>query len=340
MTTEDSPPSTPVGGDQVAGDAPEITMSQAGSSPPETASADGSTGVPLSAETTISEGQASDVDDQTKSSQKDIEGEDAPQEESKGPAEAEPQPDINQPSDVESVADEEDIDVDQAAKLSSRNLYEAYTQKLSQNDTESDENDSTERASKLVRGFVDYLRTIDKRMGDIEVSLAQRVSALEKITNSESEAKDKAKNTEEKKKESTEEKPLITGVKFYSAIGEIDADGMWIDNADKEGSYQSKTEDKHMIRVLFNVSGTSQAQNTADEGHPNPDTIDIVGFGVQSNPIASFIRDRLELRIGSSDVVRFAKSFRPLIRNIDSFRKQLQRLHERYGLVVEKSSVF
>ncbi|KAK3682063.1 hypothetical protein B0T22DRAFT_530543 [Podospora appendiculata] len=71
----------------------------------------------------------------------------------------------------------------------------------------------------------------------------------------------------------------------------------------------------------------------ADSEPPDPDDIDILTFGVSSEAVLAFFSKLLGVEAGGSQLIRFGKPFRPLIRNLSRVREHLGKLEDSYGRV-------
>ncbi|KAK3331865.1 hypothetical protein B0T19DRAFT_354221 [Cercophora scortea] len=72
----------------------------------------------------------------------------------------------------------------------------------------------------------------------------------------------------------------------------------------------------------------------ADSEPPDPAEIDILTFGVSSEAILAFFSKLLGVEAGGSQLIRFGKPFRPLIRNLPRVREHLGKLENSYGVPV------
>lgn len=199
-----------------------------------------------------------------------------------------------------------------ASFLSTAALYEAYTTKLRRYDEDMDE-DTPEKAPEMIRGVVDYVRTLE-----------ERITKLEEVDTKDPEPKSttRAKHGHER----SDPGPLLLTVKFFHAGGELSSSGGWVNNTRRKGSYQCDSDPNYFIRVLYRWNPGALPETRKDKENPKPDDIDILAFGVVSEPITEFLNHCLRIQTDVTNVVRIGKPFRPLIRSYDRLRDQLDKL--------------
>lgn len=222
-------------------------------------------------------------------------------------------------SDAESSdSSEEGSEFEQrVSKLRTSRIHKAYAMRLENQKSKRKDED---RAPAMVRGIMDYMKMLEDRIQSLEATGTAK--AVEK------EGTDQQKETDEQ----GELGSLVHEVKFFHTKGEFAADGNWHDNTLKKGSYQSKLDPNHLIRVLYDWMDDSNPQNRNKET-PEPEDIDVLSFGIMSQPVAAFFSKRLaiDMEEAAGHPVRFGKPFRPLIRNFQAVRDHLAKLERKHG---------
>lgn len=185
------------------------------------------------------------------------------------------------------------------------------------------------KGATMVRGIIDYTKMLEERIKKLEEAVAE--SKEQQLLQQETGAGTAAVNTKPEEVVSAEEHTeLRMEVKFFSSEGEFDPDGQWKENVKKTGSYQCNTDPKYIMRVLYTwVNGITPRDLHGNA--PPPHEIDILGFGILSEPIAAFFSSRLNFSVGKSHLIRVGAPFLPLIRNLEPLRAQLTKLEGRYG---------
>lgn len=198
-------------------------------------------------------------------------------------------------------------------------LYKTYALRLGR---DKEKAKRSGKAPTMVRGVIDYVQTLEDRIQKLEAAETDRLERV-KSSHAAVEANDTDTNAK------NEWGGLVQEVKFFHAKGEFGPDGQWNDNNLKKGSYQCKLDPNHLIRVLYDWADDVEPQSISG-GSPEPDSIDIIAFGIMSKPVATFFSKRLGLGGDLSHPVRFGKPFRPLIRNLQPLREQLAKLEEKF----------
>ncbi|GAB1312064.1 hypothetical protein MFIFM68171_02274 [Madurella fahalii] len=240
--------------------------------------------------------------------------------------------------------------INYAAKLDTASLYQAYLEKLERKSRTNEEGHGSEQHGKptggsegdkkmpklkkvkgatMVSGIIDYTKMLEDRIKKLEEAVAERTKhqLLQQKTGAGTAAADTKPEEVVSAEKHTE---LIMEAKFFSSEGEFNPDGEWKENVDKTGSYQCSTDPKYIIRVLYAWANGITPRDLHGNA-PLPHEIDILGFGILSEPIAAFFSSRLNFAVGNSHLIRMGAPFVPLIRNLEPVRAQLTKLEGRYG---------
>lgn len=205
--------------------------------------------------------------------------------------------------------------------LNSRSVFEAHKRIM---ERKARGKDNQNQGSNLVKGLVDYLRVLDDRIDQLE-------------TNSVNKAKKAKEDEQNGRKSETGDTTVEVGVKFFNSVGHIEEDGTYLNVHDgsEGGTYMCDHDAKYLIRVLCKWVKENDAQPRGNpESEPaNPEDIDILTFGVLSEPIATFFEKELDITLDNGHLIRFGKPFRPVIRHYSHIKKQLLKLEHRYGRV-------
>ncbi|KAL6410848.1 AAA family ATPase [Ilyonectria robusta] len=217
-------------------------------------------------------------------------------------------------------------------------LYKLYVERLKyQQEWKSSGQETKEsKAPKMVRGIVDYVRTLEDRIQELESSEARR-SEREKEKERQ-QTDDETGVGRSKPSDAVNEWPqVVLEIKLFHVDGEFDRYGNWQNNRFKKGSYQCTLETNSLIRALY--SWTEGVTPPHIHQQPlDPEHTDILIFGIMSKPVASFFRDRLGIGDNSTLLsMRIGKPFRPLIRNLQPVRDQLGKLEEKYRVADPKT---
>lgn len=201
--------------------------------------------------------------------------------------------------------------------ISSNEIYDMWVEKLRKYAETYDKSPPGERAPRLARSFVDYVRTVDERLQKIEVKL----DIDSKLT---------------KQPEDVAGKEHTVQTKFYNASAQPQPKGMGVDDDEtgwsEQGTFLSEVDRKHCLRVLFNwvQEHTIEADPQRNDEHPDPELIEISDIRIHSDPIAAFLSKQLDYEIHKDSVVHLKRPFRILIRKADSIKKQLAFLEREY----------
>ncbi|KAH7020445.1 hypothetical protein EDB80DRAFT_222237 [Ilyonectria destructans] len=219
----------------------------------------------------------------------------------------------------------------EGSRIKTDNLYKLYIKRLEYQQKSKGGGQETKesKAPKMVRGIVDYVRTLEDRIQKLESS---EVGRAEKEKEKERQQTDQEIGVETSKpsyrvKEWGE---IVPEIKLFHIDGEFDSDGDWKYNEAKKGSYQCILDTNSLIRALY--SWTEGVPPPRIHQQPlDPEHTDILIFGIISKPVASFFGDRLGIGDKSTPLsIRIGKPFRPLIRNLQPVRDQLAKLEEKY----------
>lgn len=218
-----------------------------------------------------------------------------------------------------------------ASRINTDTLYKMYLRRLKhqQRSERSGRQTKENKAPKMVRGIVDYVRTLEDRIQKLESSKVKRV---QKQKEKERQQTDEETGVERSAPSDpvNERREVVAEIKLFHVDGEFDSYGNWKNNRHEEGSYQCLLDTNSLIRALY--SWTEGVPPPRIHQEPlDPEHADILVFGIMSKPVASFFRDRLGLGDKTTSLsVRIGKPFRPLIRNLQPVRDQLAKLEEKY----------
>lgn len=230
-------------------------------------------------------------------------------------------------------------------------LYEAYLKRLSNIEVrkarEKVHEPQVSQPSKPVKSMVDYVRVLEDRIQRLEEAQAgyqnyannrsdeeAKRRADEAARHTDHDSDDGPKLSGGEKTDEDKQPDLLLEIKFFHSAGEFDADGNYVDNLDKKGTYTCNTDPMYLVRALFSwADEAAPASKSKSPAHnpPNPDDIDILAFGIHSEPVAKFYEDKIGIPMESSHLLKTGKPFRPLIRNLHLLRGQLAKLEERFG---------
>lgn len=221
-------------------------------------------------------------------------------------------------SDIASEASVEvdEDDVRQMSRLPTSKIHEAYLMRL---EAQKDKRTNKDRAPNMVKGIIDYMKMLEDRIQALE-STANQEGGLGQSDDT---------NT-------NEFGSLVHEIKFYYAKDEFTPEGVWKDNTLKKGSYQSRVDANHLIRVLYNRADGDAGQLTSKE-NPDPEDVNILAFGIMSQPLSAFFTKKLGIEVEESPLhpLRFGKPFRPLVRHIQPLRDHLAKLEGKFGTMDE-----
>jgi hypothetical protein len=181
----------------------------------------------------------------------------------------------------------------------------------------------TSQAPNLVEGLVDYLRVVEERINHLEAKSGVMTDKEDKMKAAAFHRSDGGDSTVE------------VAVKFFNAASYLEPDGSYpaVDNETEEGTFMCSHDTQHLIRVLYSAVRNDGAtvQKHADAEPPNVADIDILTFGVSSESIATFFAKQMDMDAEDDHLIKFGKPFRPLFRNLDRVRAQLEKLESSYG---------
>lgn len=208
-----------------------------------------------------------------------------------------------------------------AEDTSSKEIYDMWVAKLGKYAESYDKSPESERAPRLARSFVDYVRTVDNRLEKIESKIG--INAKSK-----------------KEPEDTAGKGHSVQTKFYNASAQPQSQSTSMDDDDEigwndRGTFISEVDPKHCLRVLFNwiQDHNTEDDSERDDEHPDPKHIEISDLRIHSDPITAFLAKQLDYDVQKNGVVHMKRPFRVLIRKSDAIKKQLSFLEHEYGLV-------
>jgi hypothetical protein len=228
-------------------------------------------------------------------------------------------------------AKDKGIDVDSylneiSEATSSTEIYKMWVSKLGKYAESYDKSPASERAPRLARSFIDYVRTVDDRLDKIESKMGIN-----------------AKST--KAPEDTPGKEHTVQTKFYNASAQPQSQSTMTDGDEigwnEKGTFLSEVDPKHCLRVLFNWVHRQTSDNDAerDDEHPDAENIEISDIRIHSEPVTSFIAKQLDYEVQKDGLMHLKRPFRTLIRKVDSIKKQLSLLEQEYGQV-QRSCLF
>lgn len=244
----------------------------------------------------------------------------------------------------ETSSDDSDNDEDRpyygavrdASELSSTGLYQAYLDKLQLKAAMSSKKKN--HGSNLIKGFVDYVRVLEDRIGNLELKVSKDEPEKTSVAEEGLPVSGSAKMEDVSKDGEPERKwaDIELETRCFNAETEINEDGNYIyGNTLVEGTYTSTLGQKHLIRALYDWSedlnqGPPDLQGSLDREQPNPNQIDLLEISITSEPLAMFFKKKLSLDSGSTVLVRLAKPFRPLLHNLQTLKDHLVELEEKY----------
>jgi hypothetical protein len=219
-------------------------------------------------------------------------------------------------------------------RMNSAAIYEAYLKKLEAEDKALEDHKSASkhkirgeqeyssqfsRSSKLVRGFVDYVRVLEQRIENLESSANVGTS--------------KTEYGEVATVEVPAEVELT--VKFYHAAKEIDAVGNFRAKYNiTNNTFNCRNDRQQILRVLFDWVDGAPKDHPKDLNSSSllPEYIEIQALGITSEPISKFLDHKLGAKSKSGlPLTRLFRPFRPLLRNFSALKEQLLKLKAKYG---------
>ncbi|KAK6217809.1 hypothetical protein LQW54_003096 [Pestalotiopsis sp. IQ-011] len=204
-----------------------------------------------------------------------------------------------------------------AKHFTSKTFFDAYTQRLEER---AKIRDRGKQAPALVKGLVDYMRTLEERISSLEAS---KDAEIEAEIDSNSIAIDEIRPSE-----------VHLDVKFFNAAAyPADAFPFEFHNEEK-GAFTCSHDEQNLIRALYSkhTESQSKAQNQADPVALNAGEISILVLNVSSRAIAHFFSG--VIGVGPFvNFIKFGRPFRPIIRNVGRIRDQIIKLEDLYGEV-------
>lgn len=187
--------------------------------------------------------------------------------------------------------------IERASKLDTDGLYESYLMKLRQQ-ASSSKRKKDNQSARLIKSLVDYVRVMEERINQLQKAKKEEEEAKAKPDEEETE-----KEVPATQEPGTEWKGLLLEMKFCHADGELDSNGDFLDNTDKKGTYTCETDPKYLIRVLYDwTEDVAQRPPQIVDGElPDPNQIDIIAFGILSEPVAKFFNKQLDVEKSMSD---------------------------------------
>lgn len=216
--------------------------------------------------------------------------------------------------------DSEDDGLDHYTRLASGlnqdELYKAYKAKLERL------NRGNDKAAALVKGFVDYMRSVEKRMEILEKGGPNNAEGAEDTET----GKGETDRVEGNRKELLE-------ARFYHSSDAFDALGELKDtDDDQEGTFTSGKDPAYLIRVVYDSRHNASSQTSKDStAELDPNDIDPIMMTIESEPIASFFEKRLGFEMESKHTFRVAKPFRSILMNRDTIEDHMVDLERKFG---------
>jgi len=205
--------------------------------------------------------------------------------------------------------------------FSTKDLYKLYTLKLENEDRKRAK--KVDKAPRLVRGFTDYIRTLEDRIGKLETAVMEK-------------AMKKAGEQDEKKDADTSSQDQDTNVRtvFYNYANEPNIDFIDIianDRWKEKGSFTSEVDQNHFLRVLYKWE--SEPTDHSDGAKPKSNNIDILAIRLYSKPVAVFLQRIARYQLHKDNLVLMTKPFRLLIQNASAIQDHIRKLQEKYRYV-------
>ncbi|KAJ2988903.1 hypothetical protein NUW58_g3738 [Xylaria curta] len=197
--------------------------------------------------------------------------------------------------------------------------YEASVEKRS------NRKDRKNQGPALVDGLVDFLRVLETRISKLESG-----TALKSTANTTEQEKDTNSNPVDG------DETTILSSRFFNSTYDLAENGgyLGVHEGAERGTYMCDRDPKYLIRALYSWTNENAKQlSDSPTCEPlNPNDIDIITFGVHSEPIATFFEKELDVDL-TGHLIRFEKPFRPVIRNIDRIKEHLLKLETKFGRV-------
>jgi hypothetical protein len=204
-------------------------------------------------------------------------------------------------------------------------MFDAYKEKMRM---EAKKSDQRHQGSNLVKGLVDYLRVLEDRMDQIPEPRARGEKTDDTII----------------KSTKVDDSTVEATVKFFNAAAYTEvvngSVNLISDEETEEGTFVCGHDTQQLIRVLYSKTRRDEAKplKQADPQPPEVDDIDILTFGISSEAISEFLDNELQINkdhllMHTDHLIRFGKPFKPIIRNLGTFKKQLMKLESKYRWV-------
>ncbi|CAM1503810.1 Fc.00g014010.m01.CDS01 [Cosmosporella sp. VM-42] len=217
-----------------------------------------------------------------------------------------------------------------ARKLNTKALYDVYVDRVKKSHPESD----TDKAPRLVKGFVDYIQHLEARINMLE----SKAGVVKPEPEAEGEKKEEATGEEgettEEKKEKTQvavrEASLDT--KFYFIDDQLDESGaLRTDLATKKGTFRSHVDAKHLIRVAYGFE-TDHLRKAAERSPDSlPTGAKIWCLRIESEPLSAFFKMLVDVEMHKDNVLEMFAPFRVLFRNMGTIREHLESLEKKFS---------
>jgi len=208
--------------------------------------------------------------------------------------------------------------IERADRLSTKNLYDIYSRKLDTEDKKRPVGSKGGKAPRIVRGFADYVRTLEERIATLEAN-----SEVKGPMN---------KTTPDNVVSATGDPSMRTA--FYKFCDGQTFEFIDLINNDawkEKGTFTSEVDERHFLRVLY--QGSSTPSSPTESLDPGPD-IEVLALQLYSAPVATFLEKLAQHQVHKDHLVRLTKPFRLLIQNADTIRDHLKRLQEHYRQVM------
>ncbi|KAI0435671.1 hypothetical protein F4803DRAFT_544743 [Xylaria telfairii] len=214
-----------------------------------------------------------------------------------------------------------------ARKYKPKTLFSAYQKSVENRHVRREE--SKHEGSNLVQGLMDYMRVLEKRMDKLEANTSSNSALRQQDVDIGSNPTGDGDD------------PIILGVRFFNSANHIRKYGGYVGvhAGTQRGTYMCDRDPKYLIRVLYswlNRDVDQPSENPVSEP-PNANDIDIITFGVQSEPITTFFEKKLDINLGANHLIRFEKPFKAVIRNIGRVKEQLLKLENNSESVAESA---
>ncbi|KAI2462837.1 hypothetical protein F4781DRAFT_426853 [Annulohypoxylon bovei var. microspora] len=217
---------------------------------------------------------------------------------------------------------EEDIKV--ASRLTNVGLFEAYVRKLD-NVRGSSLPGPGIKGPHLVTSLIEYIHSLESRMNSLESKLNIKEEKIERDN------KNAAADTSSEAGLSTSE----FKIKFFPLSEEVDLTGRFKQGRDEiADTYCSTIDPGDFIRVVYrwkNERSIEASQTHDGEEMLNPEDIEVVGFRIDSDPIASFFSSVADFSIPVHGVVELFNPFRFIIRGLQDIRAHIVKLENKFG---------